>query len=124
MATAKTTDNEEWENVDDDWATPWEDFKKGDSVIGLFAGSKEVVPRAGGNAFLSHRIKRDDGTLIGVSGATLDARMAKLPVGARVKVTFTGTEKSARGTDMRLYDVQSAPGTKLIDPLSASQNES
>lgn len=111
----KMAKNTEWNDVEDVYAQPWKDFKKGDSIEGIFMGSEEV--RAGPNEkpFMSHHVKKEDGQLVGVSGATLDKRMVRLSKGSKVKVTFDGTQPSKRGTPMKLFKVQVAPGTSVAE---------
>ena len=115
----KNQDNENWDDVSDDFGIPWKDYSPGDSQVGEYIGSREVTPRDG-SMFLSHQLKKDDDTVVGISGATLNHRFSTIRTGSRVKVTFTGTEKSSYGsTNMKMFEVQVKAGTTLLNPAHA-----
>ena len=41
--------------------------------------------------------------------------MVLVPVGAKLKITYAGTEKSKHGTPMKMFEVQVAKGVKLLE---------
>jgi hypothetical protein len=107
-------DDEEFVTVEDSFPEPWKDMDEGDHIVGRYVGSAEING-TNDKPFTIYKLKNDDDELISVSGASLEARMAAIPVGARLKVTYTGTEKSKHGTPMKMFNVQVAKNVKLIE---------
>jgi hypothetical protein len=106
--------DEEFDTVEDSFPEPWKDMDKGDFIIGRYLGSAEING-SNDNPFTIYKLKNDADELISVSGASLEARMVTIPIGARLKVTFTGTEKTKKGSNMKLFTVQVAKNTKLLE---------
>lgn len=104
----------EFEDVSDDFAAAWKPKDKGEMREGIYCGAIEVDGERG-DTFKSYRIKDAEGIMHGVSGSTLEARMAKIPRGATIRVTYMGTQESKRGSDMKLFNVQVAKGTKVLE---------
>ncbi len=112
MATEKTQNpDSEFEEVPDTYATPWKEPKKGESIVGEYVGAREIKGERG-DTFDAHVLIREDGSLISVAGGSIDARMARVPYGTKLKVTFEGTQKH-KGNNMKLFSVVCAKGTKL-----------
>ncbi len=127
MATEKAaaTDNE-FEEVPDTYAEPWKEPVKGQSIMGVYRGAQPVKkdnPLPGQSPFFNaHVLEKADGTLISVAGGSIDSRMARIPHGVKVKVTFDGTQKHKSGGQMKLFTVVAAKGTQL-KPISFKSND-
>lgn len=119
MANKKNGATDEFEDVPDSKPVFWKDYSEGDFITGTYLGAKQETG-LDGNDFLSHRIEQDDDVIVGVSGSTLDDRLAKVPVGARVKVTFTGMQTSGKNRKMKMFAVQVAKGTNLRTAVEAA----
>jgi len=102
----------EGEDVPDSYATPWKDPVKGTSIVGTYLGAQAIKKERGEGTFDAHVMQRADGSLVSVAGGSIDARMARVPYGTKVKVTFEGTQKH-KGGNMKLFSVICEKGTKL-----------
>jgi hypothetical protein len=107
-------DDDEFVKVDDVFPEPWKDMDKGDSIVGKYMGMGEISGH-NNKPFTIYKLKNAEDELISVSGASLEARMALIPVGAKIKVTYMGTEPSKHGTPMKMFQVDVAKGVKLIE---------
>ena len=113
--TSTDIDNDdEFEVVEDVFPEPWKDMNEGDYIVGKYLGSMEING-ADSKPFTVYKLRTPDDDLISVSGASLEARMATIPVGTKLKVTFLGTEKSAKGSRMKMFEVQAPKGTKYLE---------
>lgn len=108
-----------FKTVEDDFGVPWKPTKEGEAIEGVYCGSEEVQGTVG-DAFTSYRVKDAGGIMHGVSGATLEKRMARIPGGAEIRVTYQGTQKSKRGSDMKLFKVDVAEGVVLKEVWEAN----
>jgi len=115
-STSKQQNNasdDEYEDVPDSYAEAWKEPKVGESISGEYCGAR-MVRGDRGEKFPTYVIKRDDDTLVSVAGASMAGRMARIPEGTRIKITFTGKEKSGKGSEMKLFDIKMAKNTKLL----------
>lgn len=79
---------DEWEDAIEVSAQATETWDQEKPLVGQYIGSKSDV---GPNKSMMYNIKNDDGEIIGMWGATvLDTKMAEVPVGSRVKITYNG----------------------------------
>lgn len=118
MATDKSKtqtpgNDDDFEDVPDSYAEAWKEPKVGDSVIGEYCGAR-MVKGDRGDMFPAYVVKREDDTLVSVAGASMQGRMSRIPQGTRIKITFTGTEKSGKGSQMKLFEIKMAKGVKLL----------
>lgn len=68
----------------------WSPAEEGDSITGVFVGTKEDV---GPNKSKMHNLRKDDG-IVGVWGSTvLDDKFEAVREGDTVRVTYTGLSK-------------------------------
>jgi hypothetical protein len=114
MAKNNIENNNDFEIVEDIFPEPWKDMDEGDFIIGKYLGTS-LINGANEKPFTIYKLRNDDGELISVSGASLEARMVTIPVGTRLKITFKGTEKSKHGSGMKMFEVQAPKGTKYIE---------
>lgn len=79
---------DEWEDAIEVSAQATETWDQEKPLVGQYIGSKSDV---GPNKSMMYNVKNDDGEVIGMWGSTvLDTKMAEVPVGSRVKITYNG----------------------------------
>ena len=110
----KAFDDDEFETVEDVFPEPWKDMDEGDYIVGRYLGKAEING-SNNKPFTIYKLKNADDELISVSGASLEARMALIPVGTKLRITYSGTEKTKHGSDMKMFEVQAAKGTRLLE---------
>lgn len=125
-----------FKKVESSFAKPWAP-KVGEFIVGVYKG-KENVPsppqraKKPGETFISYRIgDLEQETLdeegnkvrtIGVSGAMLGSKFNQIPKGARIKLTYAGTQKTGKG-DAKMFDVEVDDNVTLLDPDSRPASE-
>lgn len=107
-------EDDDFVTVEDSFPEPWKDMEEGDSISGKYLGQSDING-TNDKPFTIYKLKNSDGELISVSGASLEARMATIPVGTKIKVIYKGTAKSKFNTPMKMFEVQVPKRTKLIE---------
>lgn len=100
--------------VKSDFAEPWEPGD-GEEISGIYIGFDNVPTKRGDkDHFKSHRIQIEGKDVpIGISGAMIDRKMAQIPVGTFVWITFLGMVDTNNG-EAKDYRVEAEEGTKLL----------
>lgn len=112
----------ERQSVESAYAKPWTDFQPGDMIEGTYLGFTMVPSkRKDQKPFKSYNIKNDKGEYIGVSGAMVGSKLSRVPTGTYVWITFKGMTETNNG-EAKDFNVECEKGTKLLDPVAASQN--
>jgi hypothetical protein len=106
--------DDEFKVVDDVFPEPWKDMSEGESIVGKYLGTG-IINGSNDKPFTIYKLKNNEGDYISVSGASLEARMSLIPIGSRIKVIYTGTEKSKHGTPMKMFEVLVAKAVKLLE---------
>lgn len=92
-----------WEEVNNDIGNWWKPETPGDMVQGV------VIDRYTSSFGESVLLEQPDNTMIGLpSHSVLLKRLANIPVGTMVRITFTGTEKSVEGRTYNTYKLERA----------------
>lgn len=117
--------NRKMQEVGSDFAEPWNPENEGDKLEGEFIGV-DLVPtkrrnRDGSKFFKSYRILPEGKEQpLGVSGAFLNTKMPRIPVGTFVCITYLGKTETDNGT-AKDYQVECEAGVRLID-VNAEKN--
>lgn len=107
-----------FKEVESSFATPWSPEKKGEQLIGTYAGSEEVpAGRGTGELFTSWRFRNSEGRYIGISGAMLKSKMNQIAEGTIVRVTFKGKFKTTNGL-AKDYLIEVDERVELLDPFA------
>jgi len=121
--TETAMDNQQWEDVDANLATPW---KPGDLhpnvLVGQYIGTDEVPGQREGEFFTSYRFEVIDDetgevTLWGISGAALARRMERIPTGTPCRLEYKGKVQTKKGM-AKDFAVQVPPGTALREHVN------
>lgn len=92
-----------WEEVNNDLGNWWKPEKAGDMVQGV------IIDRYTSSFGESVLLEQPDNTMIGLpSHSVLLRRLANIPVGTMVRITFTGTERSAESRTYNTYKLERA----------------
>lgn len=112
--TKKNGNKTQWTTVDDGFGTPWKPETAGESLEGYYLGMVDVKGQDG--TFTSYQIRREDDTVLGVSGASLGGRMLQIPKGTLVRITYNGRiqNKSNPSRSFKDFHIQVAAGTVLL----------
>jgi hypothetical protein len=82
------------------------EFKNaGDSLRGVYIGNTTITSKTNKNIIPTVVLQNKDGFFLN-SGASLVDQLGKLPTGTAVQVTFTGTEKTSNGYNVKKFDVR------------------
>lgn len=101
--------------VESDFAERWEPGE-GEEIEGVFIGVDNVPTRRGEkDSFKSFRLRVDgEEKPIGISGAMLESKMRRIPLGTYVWITYKGTVDTNNGK-AKDYEVIAEKGTKFLD---------
>lgn len=81
----------------------WNPENPNDELVGTLLGSDEGVGRYESTVY---HLEMDDGAQISVWGSTvLDSKMRFVKAGQKVKIVYTGKQKSKAGSDTKLFEV-------------------
>lgn len=106
--------------VTNDLPPVWEDPKEGDFIEGFYVRSQEIKFRK--SSFLTHVLQDEEtGELKSFSGAIADRKMARIPRGTFVRVTYLGETRTSNG-DAKDYRVDAEEGTRLLDEHGRETN--
>jgi len=86
-------------------------LKEGDVLEGIFIGSKTIKFKS--KSFRTHQIQNEDtGEVLSFSGAISDGKMARIPRGAYVWITFLGMTDTANG-EAKDYKIEADASVKI-----------
>ena len=115
---------EEFQTVEGTFAEAWawEDTDEKPADGKVFSGIFVAVDPNGkgkkpGETFKVYHLLDENGKRRSMFGADLDSKLPCVPFGTKVRITWIREQKLSNGNTMRIFNVQCAKGTKLLEPL-------
>lgn len=112
----------EFKEVLSNYATPWK-AEPGESIEGFYKGF-DLIPGDRNEKFKSHRILPEGKELPwGVSGATIDTKMCRIPKGSYVRITYKGKTMKTNNGLAHDYTVETEKGVELMSEENTPDND-
>lgn len=103
--------------VTNDLPDVWEPSNVDEMLEGFYIGAKNIKYR--NSHFLTHMIQNEDtGEVLSFSGAIADRKLARIPKGSWVRVTYMGKIRTTNG-DAKDYRIETEEHTRLLDETAS-----